>query len=121
MTGDELEKALSRYRIGDPPPGLRARILETATPDPEHARPVWFAIWALAACTILFVGGASGVYATLRQATIDAQSRDHDQQVASTADAIGGSVLGFEQAATAVTAADSDAATTRTIADAGMQ
>jgi hypothetical protein len=112
MTGDELEKALSRYRIGDPPPGLRARILETTTPDPVSALPVWFAIGAVAACTILFLGGASAVYGTLRQATIDAQGRDHDEQIASTADAIGGSALGLEQAATAVMAAESDAATT---------
>ena len=121
MTGDELEKALSRYRIGDPPPGLRARILETTTPDPENALPVWLAIGVLAACIVLFAGGASGVYGTLRQVAIDAQARDHSQQVASTADVIGGSALGFEQAAAAVTAAESDAATTRTISNTGMQ
>jgi len=121
MTGDELEKALSRYRIGDPPPGLRARILETATPDPENALPVWLAIGALAACTILFAGGASGVYGTLRQAAIDAQARDRNQQIASTADVIGGSVVGFEQAVAAVMAAESDAATAGTMANTGMQ
>ena len=119
MTGEELEKTLSRYRIAGPPPRLRARILAAATPDSGKARPVWAAIWALAACTVLLVGGASGVYGTLGRETADAE--DRRQQVASTAEGLGGGALGLEQASAAVMAAESDMVSVQMTAGAGGQ
>ena len=111
MTGDELEQLLSRYRPVGPPPDLRARILRSASADERVALPIWLAISALAACAVLFVGGASRVYSNAVQAEAAELRQERDAEIATTAVVLGGGNLGREQAVEAITLAERDSVT----------
>jgi hypothetical protein len=108
MTGDELETLLSRYQPAGPPEALRDRILRSGGLDDRSSRPLWLAISALAACVVLFVGGASRAYKGLVRPTMEAAGQERAAQIETTAAMLGGGPLGHEQAVEALVLAESE-------------
>lgn len=83
MNDSELEHLLRRYRPGNPPPGLRERIL-----SPPEPRRVW--PWAAAAAILLVSALTSRMAAQREAGRIDLGADPSVTVIAQLTDALGG-------------------------------